>query len=103
MLQDHIERRNIDLGSLQFRILDEADEMLRMGFVDDVELILGMYFCVCCIFLGGGWVVHFFNMNVREVNTLHCCVQEHLCLYTNYLILLTPMCFTLLFNLLTIF
>ncbi|WRX19440.1 Helicase [Theobroma cacao] len=40
-VKDHIERRNIDLGSLQFRILDEADEMLRMGFVDDVELILG--------------------------------------------------------------
>jgi ATP-dependent RNA helicase DDX21 len=28
---------------LKFRVLDEADEMLRMGFVEDVELILGMY------------------------------------------------------------
>ncbi|XP_047937993.1 DEAD-box ATP-dependent RNA helicase 7-like, partial [Salvia hispanica] len=35
------ERGNIDFRSLQFRVLDEADEMLRMGFVDDVELILG--------------------------------------------------------------
>lgn len=42
MLQDHIERQNIDLSSLKFRVLDEADEMLRMGFVDDVEFILGM-------------------------------------------------------------
>jgi ATP-dependent RNA helicase DDX21 len=41
-LQDHIERGNIDFSSLKFRVLDEADEMLRMGFVDDVELILGM-------------------------------------------------------------
>ncbi|GAB2294072.1 DEAD-box ATP-dependent RNA helicase 7 [Dionaea muscipula] len=40
-VKDHIERGNIDLSSLQFRVLDEADEMLRMGFVDDVELILG--------------------------------------------------------------
>lgn len=39
--QDHIERENIDLSSLTFRVLDEADEMLRMGFVEDVELILG--------------------------------------------------------------
>ncbi|XP_039000185.1 DEAD-box ATP-dependent RNA helicase 7-like [Hibiscus syriacus] len=40
-IKDHIERGNIHLGSLKFRVLDEADEMLRMGFVDDVELILG--------------------------------------------------------------
>lgn len=40
-VKDHIERNNIDLSSLKFRVLDEADEMLRMGFVDDVELILG--------------------------------------------------------------
>ncbi|MBA0703261.1 hypothetical protein Goari_027155, partial [Gossypium aridum] len=39
-VKDHIERGNIHLGSLTFRVLDEADEMLRMGFVDDVELIL---------------------------------------------------------------
>ncbi|KAH0900385.1 hypothetical protein HID58_049953 [Brassica napus] len=40
-ITDHIERQNLDLTYLQFRVLDEADEMLRMGFVDDVELILG--------------------------------------------------------------
>ncbi|KAK8521336.1 hypothetical protein V6N12_005245 [Hibiscus sabdariffa] len=40
-IKDHIERGNIHLGSLKFRVLDEADEMLRMGFVDDVEIILG--------------------------------------------------------------
>ncbi|KAL5099358.1 hypothetical protein RYX36_003685 [Vicia faba] len=40
-IKDHIERKNIDLSHLKFRVLDEADEMLRMGFVDDVELILG--------------------------------------------------------------
>ncbi|KAL4288854.1 hypothetical protein HN51_057047 [Arachis hypogaea] len=40
-IKDHIERENIDLSQLRFRVLDEADEMLRMGFVEDVELILG--------------------------------------------------------------
>ncbi|KAI9117734.1 hypothetical protein K1719_011149 [Acacia pycnantha] len=40
-IKDHIERNNLDLSQLKFRVLDEADEMLRMGFVEDVELILG--------------------------------------------------------------
>ncbi|KAJ0466162.1 putative RNA helicase [Helianthus annuus] len=40
-VKDHIERGNLDLSSLKFRILDEADEMLRQGFVEDVEYILG--------------------------------------------------------------
>ncbi|KAK9143650.1 hypothetical protein Syun_013050 [Stephania yunnanensis] len=40
-IKDHIERGNVDFSSLKFRVLDEADEMLRMGFVEDVELILG--------------------------------------------------------------
>ncbi|XP_027357870.1 DEAD-box ATP-dependent RNA helicase 7-like [Abrus precatorius] len=40
-VKDHIERENLYLGHLRFRVLDEADEMLRMGFVEDVELILG--------------------------------------------------------------
>uniref|UniRef100_A0A1J3ISD9 RNA helicase n=1 Tax=Noccaea caerulescens TaxID=107243 RepID=A0A1J3ISD9_NOCCA len=40
-IKDHLERQNLELTYLQFRVLDEADEMLRMGFVDDVELILG--------------------------------------------------------------
>ncbi|HBO00852.1 MAG TPA: ATP-dependent RNA helicase, partial [Alteromonas macleodii] len=30
----------LDLSELKFLVLDEADEMLRMGFIDDVELIL---------------------------------------------------------------
>ncbi|KAF6173156.1 hypothetical protein GIB67_028454, partial [Kingdonia uniflora] len=38
--KDHIERGNLDFSSLKFRVLDEADEMLKMGFVYDVELIL---------------------------------------------------------------
>ncbi|KAF6148529.1 hypothetical protein GIB67_042488 [Kingdonia uniflora] len=40
-IRDHIERGNLNFSSLKFRVLDEADEMLKMGFVDDVELILG--------------------------------------------------------------
>ena len=37
---DHIERKSLQLGHLKTFILDEADEMLRMGFIEDVETIL---------------------------------------------------------------
>ena len=33
-------RRSLDLSQIKGLILDEADEMLRMGFIDDVETIL---------------------------------------------------------------
>ncbi|QLY32873.1 DEAD/DEAH box helicase [Nocardia huaxiensis] len=37
---DHLERGTLDLTQLQFLVLDEADEMLKMGFQEDVERIL---------------------------------------------------------------
>lgn len=37
---DHIKRNTLDLSALRHLVLDEADEMLRMGFIDDVEWIL---------------------------------------------------------------
>lgn len=37
---DHIERRTLHLESVQTVVLDEADEMLDMGFREDIELIL---------------------------------------------------------------
>jgi ATP-dependent RNA helicase DeaD len=37
---DHIQKGSLDLSHLKTVVLDEADEMLRMGFIDDVELIL---------------------------------------------------------------
>ena len=37
---DHIERRTIDLSTISTVILDEADEMLDMGFREDIEFIL---------------------------------------------------------------
>ena len=37
---DHIRRRSIDLGAVRTVVLDEADEMLDMGFADDLEAIL---------------------------------------------------------------
>ncbi|WP_284986439.1 DEAD/DEAH box helicase [Arthrobacter sp. fls2-241-R2A-172] len=36
---DHIAKGSLDLSELQYLVLDEADEMLRMGFADDVEQI----------------------------------------------------------------
>lgn len=40
-LIDHIERRTIRLNNIKTVVLDEADEMLNMGFIDDIERILG--------------------------------------------------------------
>lgn len=37
---DHIQRGTLDLSKLRTFVLDEADEMLRMGFIEDVESIL---------------------------------------------------------------
>ncbi len=37
---DHIRRGTLNLSALKSLVLDEADEMLRMGFIDDVETIL---------------------------------------------------------------
>lgn len=39
-IMDHLRRETLDFESLKFVVLDEADEMLRMGFIDDVEWIL---------------------------------------------------------------
>ena len=38
-LIDHIERRNIDLGNIQTFVMDEADRMLDLGFIEAVEKI----------------------------------------------------------------
>ncbi|MGQ0501363.1 MAG: DEAD/DEAH box helicase [Panacagrimonas sp.] len=37
---DHIKRGSLQLNHLKMLVLDEADEMLRMGFIDDVEWVL---------------------------------------------------------------
>jgi ATP-dependent RNA helicase DeaD len=37
---DHLNRGSLDLTGLTTLVLDEGDEMLRMGFIDDVELVL---------------------------------------------------------------
>ncbi|MEL6937794.1 MAG: DEAD/DEAH box helicase [Cyanobacteria bacterium J06598_1] len=37
---DHIKRGTLKLDQLKFLVLDEADEMLRMGFIDDVEWVI---------------------------------------------------------------
>ena len=37
---DHLEKNSLDLSQVKTLVLDEADEMLRMGFIDDVETIL---------------------------------------------------------------
>jgi len=39
-VMDHIRRRTLKLGGLQALVLDEADEMLQMGFLEDVTWIL---------------------------------------------------------------
>ncbi len=39
-VMDHINRKTLKLDKIRCLVLDEADEMLRMGFIDDVEWIL---------------------------------------------------------------
>ena len=39
-VMDHLRRKSLNLDALKCLVLDEADEMLRMGFIDDVEWIL---------------------------------------------------------------
>ena len=40
-LMDHMNRKTIRLDHLKMVVLDEADEMLNMGFLEDIETILG--------------------------------------------------------------
>ena len=40
-LMDHLDKGTLDLGTISAVVLDEADEMLNMGFAEDVERILG--------------------------------------------------------------
>ena len=37
---DHLRRRSLDLSSLKVIVLDEADEMLDMGFAEDIEAVM---------------------------------------------------------------
>jgi len=39
-IMDHLEKGTLDLTELKYLVLDEADEMLKMGFAEDVETIL---------------------------------------------------------------
>ena len=39
-VMDHMRRKTIDLSEVRFAVLDEADEMLNMGFLEDMETIL---------------------------------------------------------------
>lgn len=39
-VMDHLKRGTLDLGTVRTIVLDEADEMLQMGFVDDIDWIL---------------------------------------------------------------
>ena len=39
-VMDHLKRRTLRLDDIKFLVLDEADEMLNMGFVEDVETIM---------------------------------------------------------------
>ncbi len=40
-LRDHIDRGSLDLSDLRAAVLDEDDEMLDLGFREDLEFILG--------------------------------------------------------------
>ncbi|HPG85704.1 MAG TPA: DEAD/DEAH box helicase [Spirochaetales bacterium] len=37
---DHLDRKTLDLSALEWLVLDEADEMLDMGFIEDIEKVM---------------------------------------------------------------
>lgn len=37
---DHLNRGTLDISNIEYLIIDEADEMLDMGFIEDVEFII---------------------------------------------------------------
>ncbi len=39
-LMDHIKQKNVDLSDIKYLILDEADRMLDMGFINDIRTII---------------------------------------------------------------
>jgi len=39
-IMDHLERKTLNISKVSYVVLDEADEMLNMGFVEDIETIL---------------------------------------------------------------
>ena len=39
-VMDHLRRKTLRIGKIEHLILDEADEMLNMGFIDDIEIIM---------------------------------------------------------------
>ena len=41
-LLDHVKQKNINLGKVEIVVLDEADRMLDMGFIDDIRIIMQM-------------------------------------------------------------
>ncbi len=41
-VMDHLQRETLELSTIRFVVLDEADEMLQMGFVDAIDEILGL-------------------------------------------------------------
>lgn len=41
-LRDHVERKNVDFGKVDAVVLDEADEMLDLGFREDIEALLDL-------------------------------------------------------------
>ena len=41
-INDHIRRRTLKLENLKYFVLDEADEMLKMGFIEDIETIFNI-------------------------------------------------------------
>ena len=41
-LLDHIKQKNINLNKVEIVVLDEADRMLDMGFIDDIRQIMQM-------------------------------------------------------------
>lgn len=62
---DHLQRGTLDLGNVQHAVLDEADEMLNMGFADDIESI----FSYVNVSNGSRWHAH--AATILQIGSVH--------------------------------
>ncbi len=94
-LLDYVKRNIINLSSVKILVLDEADEMLRMGFINDVESVISMInskrqialFSATMPVLIRKIAVKFMNnpkeISVFEESYIPCNIKQYYCLVFN--------------------
>ncbi|KAI4880014.1 hypothetical protein NFI96_031325 [Prochilodus magdalenae] len=67
-IKDHLQNNKLDLSQLKHVVLDEVDQMLDMGFAEQVEEILSASYtkvCMCCVCSRNRWVKALSELSAR--------------------------------------